>query len=131
MAQIDEFSRHLQVLSGTAVNPSASPVCFTAGLPAIATLWTALNSRGGADILMASTAYGGSSQLTDLLEKFSPSIKKHTFDIQGSNDMIQSIKSRLSDHSRFKQKTTVVFVEIPTNPDMKVICIFLILGARY
>ena len=39
--------------------------------------------QGGADILMASTAYGGSSQLTDLIAQRATHFVKHTFDITG------------------------------------------------
>jgi len=61
------FLGHLQTMSGTSVNPAANPVVFTAGLSALCSMYTTLISRGGADVLMCSTAYGGSSQLTDLL----------------------------------------------------------------
>jgi len=54
-------------MSGEKENPLAYPVCFAAGLPAICSVWLSLISMGGADIVMASTAYGGSSQLTDVL----------------------------------------------------------------
>ena len=73
---------HLQALSGTEVAPESPPVLYTAGLPALASLWLALGTRGGADILMCSTAYGGSSQLTDLLTSRTSKLNKHTFDIQ-------------------------------------------------
>ncbi|ORY46754.1 hypothetical protein BCR33DRAFT_783237 [Rhizoclosmatium globosum] len=73
-AALAEFYAHLQTMSGTTADPTANPVVFTAGLPAICATWLALLTTGGADILMASTAY----------------------------------------------PTTVLFVEIPTNPDMKV-----------
>lgn len=61
------FLAHLQTLSGTEVDTESSPCVFTAGLPSIASLWLALIARGGADILMCSTAYGGSNQLTDVV----------------------------------------------------------------
>lgn len=78
---------------------------------------------GGADILMASTAYGGSSQLTDLLDDRSAYFNKHKFDITGTRDLSASIKEeldRLASNPSALMPTTVLFVEIPTNPDMKV-----------
>jgi cysteine synthase A len=76
---------------------------------------------------MASTAYGGSSQLTDLLstatETHTPQLKKHKFHIQGASEMVASIKSSLDKLATMKDSlfpTTVLFIEIPTNPDMKV-----------
>eukprot|EP01134_Creolimax_fragrantissima_P006553 CFRG6553T1 len=120
---LTDLYAHLQVLSGTPVNPDANPVCFTAGLPSICSLWFTLIAQGGADVVMASTAYGGSSQLTDLLTHRSSTFKKHTFDITGTNDISESIQSTLNalatDVSNLLP-TTVLFVEIPTNPDMKV-----------
>jgi len=78
---------------------------------------------GGAEILMESTAYGGSSQLTDLLHARSAYFNKHTFDITGTRDLSASIKEeldRLASNPAALMPTTVLFVEIPTNPDMKV-----------
>jgi len=72
---------------------------------------------------MCSTAYGGSSQLTDLLNERSNLLNKYTFSIQGDADMIISISDTLSEMAKSPEKllpTTVLFVEIPTNPDMKV-----------
>jgi len=120
---VNEFLGHLQTLSGVDENPEAYPLCYTAGLPAICSLWTTLIAKGGVDFLMASTAYGGSSELTDLLLARAETFKKHKFDITGKNDLSKSIQSGLdllaSDpNSLFP--TTVLFVEIPTNPDMKV-----------
>eukprot|EP00121_Abeoforma_whisleri_P004176 Awhi_evm1s3772 len=122
-ASLNDFYGHLQTLSGTKVDSSSYPVCFTAGLPAISSLWLSLIGNGGADILMASTAYGGSSQLTDLLTDRSSILHKHTFDITGKNDISVSIRKALdalaADPSSL-MPITVLFVEIPTNPDMKV-----------
>ncbi len=73
-------------MSGTTLDPSNYPLCFASGLPALFTLWTALIMTGGADILMSSTAYGGSTNLTDLLSSQSPNIKKHVFDISKDKD---------------------------------------------
>lgn len=76
---------------------------------------------------MASTAYGGSSQLTDLYTNksstYSPMLQKHKFHIQGDANILDGIKNSLD--SLIAQKanlfpTTVLFIEIPTNPDMKV-----------
>merc|ERR1712218_715310 len=110
---VAEFHAHLQQLCGTEVNPAASPVLFTAGLPALCAVWVSLVQRGGADVLMCSTAYGGSSQLTDLLHAKVPAFRKHTFDIQGRAADMAAAPAELA-------PTTVVFIEVPTNPDMKV-----------
>jgi len=119
-----EFYNHLQTLSGTAPTTDVLPLICTAGLPTVCSLWMALIAQGGADILMASTAYGGSSQLTDLLTERAGILNKHTYDIQGVDaDLGQRIHERLD---RLAEKgddlmpTTILFVEIPTNPDMKV-----------
>ena len=48
---------------------------------------------------------------------------KHTFDIQGSADIDKSIAGKLKNLEENREglfKTLVLFVEIPTNPDMKV-----------
>merc|ERR1712107_160077 len=70
---------------------------------------------------MCSTAYGGSNQLVDVLCSTTPSLKKHTFDFQGLLSIEDSISGLLEglDASTLLP-TTVLFVEIPTNPDMKV-----------
>jgi hypothetical protein len=123
-AKLMEFLDHLQTMSGTEANAKSHPVVFTAGLPTIASLWLSLVQRGGADIVMASTAYGGSSQLTDLLAERAESLRKFTFDIQGvDTNIIQRIGStldHLAEQGSSLAPTTVLFVEIPTNPDMKV-----------
>lgn len=111
------------------MNPKNYPVCFTAGLPAICSVYMALLFTGGADILMASTAYGGSSELTDLLSARSAYFNKHKFDITGTRDLAGSIQESLDALSADPAKlmpTTVLFVEIPTNPDMKVPDILLL-----
>jgi cystathionine beta-lyase/cystathionine gamma-synthase len=120
---IDEFLAHLQTLSGTKADPDNNPVIFTAGLPAIASLWVTLVANGGADILMCSTAYGGSSQVTDLLSERTGKLRKHTFDIQGEvgvNDALRVALGKLSADAASLLPTTVLFLECPTNPDMKV-----------
>ncbi|KAJ3062474.1 hypothetical protein HDU99_005203, partial [Rhizoclosmatium hyalinum] len=121
-AALAEFYAHLQTMSGTTADPTANPVVFTAGLPAICATWLALLTTGGADILMASTAYGGSSQLTDIFAARSPTkFTKSTYDITGKNDIQIAIKTSLDKLAKTaKTPTTVLFVEIPTNPDMKV-----------
>jgi len=115
---------HLQTMSGTDINTAVNPIICTAGLPTIASMWITLMLRGGADILMASTAYGGSSQLTDIITSRANVLQKHTFDIQGVNtNIIDRIRGRLDDLASDVSKLmplTVLFVEIPTNPDMKV-----------
>lgn len=122
--EVSEFYSHLQVLSGTPICPKDSPVCFTAGLPAIASLYLSLVQQGGADIVMASTAYGGSSELTDIFKARTSYLNKHTFDITGKNDIHLAVLSVLDTLAQSPPDhllpTTVLFVEIPTNPDMKV-----------
>ena len=123
-AEKADFHAHLQTLCGTPVNPESNPVVNVAGLAAIKSLWIELISRGGADILMCSTAYGGSSQLADVLTARADSLKKHTFDIQGSASIVPSIQNALNGLEGKKDElkpTTVLFVETPTNPDMKVV----------
>ena len=63
--EVERFYAHLQRLCGTAVDVSCEPVVFTAGLPTLSSLWLTLLRRGGADILMSSTAYGGYSSILD------------------------------------------------------------------
>ena len=115
------LSAHLQELSGTAVNPLANPILFTAGLPTVASLWLSLIARGGVDLLMCSTAYGGCSELTDLLCIRSEQLTRTNFDIQGDIKIEESIKLGL-DHlsTNGALPTTVLFVEIPSNPDQKI-----------
>lgn len=75
------------------------------------------------DVLMASTSYGGSSELTDILSSRTDKFHKSTFDITGSNDIsaaIQSGLAALAADVSARQPITLLFVEIPTNPDMKI-----------
>jgi cysteine synthase A len=121
--KLDELLVHLQTLSGyDDGNKEPYPVIFTAGLVSTASLYFTLSLKGGADIVMCSTAYGGSSQLLDIFTKKTQLFKKHTFNIQGDVDMVQSVRSTLSELSASKNllPITVLFIEIPTNPDMKV-----------
>lgn len=72
---------------------------------------------------MASTSYGGSSELTDILSGKADNLIKHKFDITGNNDIqaaIQGSLDGLSNKMENLKPTTCLFVEIPTNPDMKV-----------
>ena len=120
---LKEFNAHIQTISGTSVDTNTNPIVFTAGLSSLCTLWLTLIQRGGVDIMMCSTAYGGCSQLVDLLNEKANRLRKFTFDIQGGADITLSIKGALdklaSDPSSLLP-TTVLFVEVPTNPDMKV-----------
>lgn len=119
-----ELMGHMQTLSGVAVDPASNPVWFTAGLPTLASLWTYLiGTGGGVDVVMASTAYGGSSQLVDLLCHQTPAIRKYTFDLQGHRGMEESIRGTLegmAKHTDTLHLITVLFIETPSNPDMKV-----------
>jgi len=118
---VASFNAHLQSMSGTAVDPSADPVTCSAGLPTIAALWLALEGLGGADILMCSTAYGGSSELTDLCLTRG-NLRKTTFHIQGDatfNGSIGEALDSLAADPASLRPTTVLFVEIPSNPDQK------------
>eukprot|EP01108_Squamamoeba_japonica_P003727 TRINITY_DN298_c0_g1_i1.p2 TRINITY_DN298_c0_g1~~TRINITY_DN298_c0_g1_i1.p2 ORF type:complete len:655 (-),score=470.01 TRINITY_DN298_c0_g1_i1:126-2090(-) len=115
---------HLQTLCGTDEAADAPPALFTAGLPTIHAIWLALIGRGGVDVLMCSTAYGGSSQLSDLTAERAPLFAKHTFDIQGERDLAGSVceaLDRLAERGDALLPTTVLFLEMPTNPDMKMI----------
>ena len=122
-SDLHAFYAHLQTMSGTEANPACQPAVFTAGLSALCSMYLALLKQGGCNLLMCSTAYGGSSQLTDLISSRAPKFSKSTFDIQGDADIGQSIKSSLDALAKDAAAllpTTVLFVEIPTNPDMKV-----------
>ena len=121
--EVAELHAHLQQLCGTEVNPAAPPALFTAGLSALMSLWLALVSRGGADVLMCSTAYGGSSQCTDLVAERTDRFRKSTFDVQGDQSIDLSIEAALdtlAGPARSDLPCFVLFVEIPTNPDQKV-----------
>lgn len=113
---IDDFYSHLQEMSGTDRNPAQYPVVTTAGLSAIAAMYLAFVDQGGVDVLMASTSYGGSSELTDILSKRTDKFHKNTFDITGRNDISAAIRNGLNalaaDPSKL-QPTTLLFVEIP------------------
>ena len=121
-AEIAEFYTHLQQLCGTAPSTDTLPALFTAGLSALMSLWLALVARGGVDVLMCSTAYGGCSQCTDLVAERTERFRKSTFDIQGDAAIDESISASLSELAATASPLplTVLFVEIPTNPDQKV-----------
>lgn len=148
-SELDAFNAHLQEMSGTSVDADTSPVCYTAGLSALSALWIALIAAGGADVVMSSTAYGGSSQVTDILATRSPSkLRKHTFEVSGCSQIVDTVRGALNGllqrashhdggstgsttvlprssrdrdpHEILNGSTTVLFVEAPTNPDMKV-----------
>ena len=146
-SELDAFNAHLQEMSGTSVDAVTRPVCYTAGLSALGALWIALIAGGGADVVMSSTAYGGSSQVTDILAARSPTkLRKHTFEVSGSSQIVDTVRGalngllqRASHHDGgssgsatvlprssqdppeiLPRSTTVLFVEAPTNPDMKV-----------
>jgi len=99
----------------------------TVGLSALGSLLMAALEIGGRDIdlLMCSTAYGGSSQQADILSKRSRRSKavrlqKHTFDIQGKLNVLESISAKLEAMKAGPKKDiTLVELEYPTNPDMK------------
>jgi len=133
-ADIAGLHSHLQELCGNAACPQTPPHLFTAGLSALTSLWLALLHEGGAEIVMSATAYGGSSQLTDLLTERTAAratdgrlLRKHTFDVAGAADLVGSVATSLAELGRRGASsllpTTVLFIELPTNPDMKVPCI--------
>jgi cystathionine beta-lyase/cystathionine gamma-synthase len=128
---LEIFQSHLQTLSGLPMNHNSLPICYTAGLPAICSLWMTLLAHGGADVVMASTSYGGSSELTDIFQSkaIHNLFNKYKFDITGTKNIHTAIESTLAtlsslpsppSSSSSSSRTTVLFVEIPTNPDMKV-----------
>merc|ERR1719199_28548 len=72
---------------------------------------------------MCSTAYGGSSQCTDLVAERTDRFRKSTFDVQGDQPIDLSIEGALdtlAGPERSDLPCFVLFVEIPTNPDQKV-----------
>merc|ERR1712232_99792 len=104
------------------------PVVSTNGLSALTCLWTSMVERGGADVLMCSTSYGGSSELTKMWSRSGGSfrigkLEKHDFHVQGGIDLCQSISTQLD---KLAEKTSnlrpnlVLLIETPTNPDMKI-----------
>lgn len=122
------FYAHLQSMTGAPVDSSNRPFAYTAGLPAICAIFLALSRMGGAELIMCSTCYGGSSQLADLLVSRTPStLRKHTFAIQGDADIVLALRSTLErvnalpdEGEGLRKKKTLLFIEVPTNPNMKV-----------
>lgn len=119
---------HLKHLSGV-VDPNDPTVAFLSvtGLAALAVFHTSMiTSLGGADTVCCSTGYGGSDKLASIMEERSPALfRKHAYDIQGSLDLTESIGHKLdelmsADRRETLLDNTVVLIEIPTNPDMKV-----------
>ncbi|GMH84181.1 hypothetical protein TL16_g09841 [Triparma laevis f. inornata] len=89
-----QFKNHLQSMSGSTCE--VLPISFGAGLPALSSMWAAMLTLGTVDVLMASTAYGGSSQLTDIMmEQAGGAFKKYTFGIQGEKDFVEAVGETL------------------------------------
>lgn len=122
------FYSHLQSMTGAPVDDTNRPFAYTAGLPAICGIFLALSRMGGAELIMCSTCYGGSSQLADLLVSRTPNtLRKHTFAIQGDADIVLALRSTLErvnalpdEGEGMRKKRTLLFIEVPTNPNMKV-----------
>lgn len=119
---------HLKQLSGV-VDPNDPTEAFLSvtGLAALAVFHTTMiTSFGGADTVCCSTGYGGSDKLASIMEERSPGqFRKHSYDIQGSLDLTESISNKLDELMGETRRdalldNTVVIIEIPTNPDMKV-----------
>mmetsp|Transcript_8276 Transcript_8276/g.16710 ORF Transcript_8276/g.16710 Transcript_8276/m.16710 type:complete len:615 (+) Transcript_8276:49-1893(+) len=120
---VNEFLTHLQTMSGSAPSPMNPPCTFTVGLSALQSLWTTFLTLGGVDVLMASTAYGGSSEMTDLMVKHGKGgLRKFKFHVQGGNKINDSVEKALEEMREIGdlKPNTVICCEIPTNPDMKV-----------
>lgn len=120
-SDVQEFYASLQRLCGTAIDEATNPVLSTSGLASLSSLWASMVNQGGADVLMSSTSYGGSNELTNMWGRNSKLVK-HAFDIQGNRDLLSSIQAKLDDFKNMDNmhQNIVVFIEIPTNPDMKV-----------
>jgi len=121
--EVGALLAHLRTLAG-AEPGSAQPIVCTAGLSALASLWITLAQRGGTDVVMASTAYGGSSEVTDIVAACAPTrLRKHTFDLQGNAQIDQSIRGALHGLASAEHLLPMValFVEVPSNPDQKVV----------
>lgn len=72
---------------------------------------------------MASTSYGGSNELTEILVNRTKNLRRTTFDITGKNDLVEAVTNalkKLEADEKSLRKRVCVFIEIPTNPDMKV-----------
>jgi len=124
---VDELKQHLKTLAGCS-NANGDVLISTVGLSSLAACVMAALEFGNKDIdvVMCSTAYGGSCQQTDILiERTTRSknvrLEKHKFDIQGNVPVFDALQARLGImRKRSKQKKlTIVEIEYPTNPDMK------------
>jgi len=119
---VSELKRHLKELAGCDSAEGDVLLAIT-GLGALCSCVMAAVALGEAkvDILMCSTAYGGSSQQADILVKHIEGFDKHTFDIQGQNgDVFKALSGQLQAMKAGPRKAvTLVQLEYPTNPDMK------------
>eukprot|EP00462_Mataza_sp_D1_P009943 CAMPEP_0175157560 /NCGR_PEP_ID=MMETSP0087-20121206/22280_1 /TAXON_ID=136419 /ORGANISM="Unknown Unknown, Strain D1" /LENGTH=639 /DNA_ID=CAMNT_0016445203 /DNA_START=15 /DNA_END=1931 /DNA_ORIENTATION=+ len=113
---------HLKQMAGCA-GADGDPLLCTVGLSALAACVMGANELGNSqlDVLMCSTAYGGSSQQCDIMALKCDGLKKHTFDIQGrTGHVFRAISNKLSEMQKTKRApVTLVQLEYPTNPDMK------------
>lgn len=119
------LKKHLKSLAGCE-SAAGDVLIATVGLSALGACVMATLDKGDRDIdlLMCSTAYGGSSQQADILIKNCSSgsvrMQKHKFDIQGGRPVLDAVRSKLKDMRKGpKKKLTLVEIEYPTNPDMK------------
>jgi hypothetical protein len=118
------LKNHLKSLAGNS-DTEGDPLITGVGLSALyaCTMAAKSISKGNVDIVMASTAYGGSSQQSDILANKLEGITKHTFDIQGDSDVLESLRKTLESmgdrHKDDIGNVTIIQIEYPTNPDMK------------
>jgi cystathionine beta-lyase/cystathionine gamma-synthase len=120
------LKQHLKVLGGVE-NAPGDVLVTTCGLTALGACVMAALDAGerSLDLLMCSTAYGGSSQQADILVKRCNDSKyvnftKHKFDIQGDRPVLTAITESLERMKSGPRKNlTLVQLEYPTNPDMK------------
>ncbi len=106
-------------LSGEKTSQPA--VVSNAGLPALnACVYGCLKQFGTIDMICASTAYGGSSESMNIMADRSQDMALHLYDIQGDRDVLYAINKLLESIKGNKKKGTVIKLEFPTNPDMKV-----------
>ena len=124
---VTALKAHLQKLGGCE-GAAGDVLLSTVGLSALGACVMAALEMGGSDIdtVMCSTAYGGSSQQTDILCARSGkativNMQKHTYDIQGERgDVLAGITLKLDAMKSGPRKAlTLVQIEYPTNPDMK------------
>jgi len=120
------LKQHLKELAGIP-DATGDVLLSTVGLAGLASavMATLEVGKGKVDSLMCSTAYGGSSQQTDILSTRSKNdmvhMERHKFNIQGAAaDVLKSITETLQAMKQAKAKpVTFVQIEYPTNPDMK------------